>query len=133
MAATVADRRPTATAPTAVEVVSFVRGYHEYKDIWCPHVREILDLKREPTNPKDALAVCIQKDGRVTGHMPRNLAPLVSYFLERSQCWFGGDHWSASESWCRDGDGTTVHISISRPQNVCQRTKRHDSKRLGHC
>ena len=29
------------------------------------------------------LAVCIQKDGAVVGHMPCNLAPLVSYFLER--------------------------------------------------
>ena len=74
--------RPTAT-PTAVEIVSFVRGFHDYKDIWCPSVGEILDLKREPTNPKDALAVCIQKDGTVVGHMPYNLAPLVSYFLER--------------------------------------------------
>ena len=57
--------------------------FHEYKDIWLPSVGEILDLKREPTNTKEVLAVCIQKDSAVVGHMPRNLAPLVSYFLER--------------------------------------------------
>ena len=70
----------------AVEIDSFVRGFHEYKDIWRPSVGEIilLDLKRERTNAKDVLAVCIQKDGVVVGHMPRNLASLVSYFLERS-------------------------------------------------
>ena len=67
----------------AVEIVSFVRGFHEYKDIWRPSVGEILELKREPTNAKDVLAVCIQKDGVVVGHMPRNLAPLVLYFLDR--------------------------------------------------
>ena len=67
----------------AVEIVSFVCGFHEYKDIWCPSVGEILDLKREPTNAKDVLAVCIQKDGTVVRHMPCNLAPSVSYFLER--------------------------------------------------
>ena len=51
-----------------------------------------MDLKRESTNAKDVLAVCIQKDGAVVGYMPSNLAPLVSFFSgETSQYWFGGD------------------------------------------
>ena len=40
-------------------------------------------LKKEPTNVSDRLAVCIQKDGQIVGHMPRNLAPLIYYFLVR--------------------------------------------------
>ena len=39
----------------AVDIISFVRGFHEYKDIWHQSVGEILDLKREPTNAKDML------------------------------------------------------------------------------
>ena len=62
---------------TAFEIISFVRRFHAYKDIWRPRVGEILDLKREPTNANDALAVCIEIDGGVVGHMPCNLAPLV--------------------------------------------------------
>ena len=68
---------------SCTEIVSFVRGYHEYKDIWQPVVGEILILKKEPTNVSDRLAVCIQKDGQIVGHMPRNLAPLIYYFLVR--------------------------------------------------
>ena len=60
----------------AVESISFIGGFHEYKDIWCPMVEEILDLKRESTNAKDVLAVYIQKDSTVVGHVPCNLAPL---------------------------------------------------------
>ena len=44
---------------------------------------EILILKKEPTNVSDRLAVCIQIDGQIVGHMPRNLAPLIYYFLVR--------------------------------------------------
>ena len=35
----------------------------------------------EPTNVSDRLAVCIQKDGQIVGHIPRNLAPLIYCFL----------------------------------------------------
>ena len=63
-----ANCRSTATASTpTIEIISFVRGFHACKDIWHPSVGDtcILDLKREPTNLKDALAVCIQKNGTV--------------------------------------------------------------------
>ena len=76
--------RPVASAEQSVtEIESFVRGYHEYKDIWQPTVGEVLVLKREPTNDKDSLAVCIEKHGQVVGHVSHNLAPLIFYFLLR--------------------------------------------------
>ena len=40
-------------------------------------------LQKEPTNVKDRLAVSVQKEGQVVGHVPRNLAPLLFYFLDR--------------------------------------------------
>ena len=39
----------------------------------------MLILRKEPTNEKDRLAVCVQKEGQVVGHVPRNLAPLLFY------------------------------------------------------
>ena len=57
--------------------------YHDYKNIWQPTVGEVLVLKREPANDKDSLAVRIKKHGQVVGHVPHNLAPLISYFLAR--------------------------------------------------
>ena len=76
-----------APGPLAVaEIDSFIRGFHEYKDIWQPVVGEMLLLRKEPTNIKDRLAVCVQKEGQVVGHVPRNLAPLLFYFLDRDVC-----------------------------------------------
>ena len=70
-----------APGPLAVaEINSFIRGFHEYKDVWQPVVGK---MRKEPTNEKDRLAVCVQKEGQVVGHVPRNLAPLLFYFLDR--------------------------------------------------
>ena len=63
---------------SVTEIESFVRGYHDYKNIWQPTVGEVLVLKREPANDKDSLIVCIEKHGQVVGHVPLNLAPLIS-------------------------------------------------------
>ena len=45
-----------------------------------------MPLEREPTNPEDQCAVAIQKSGATStvGHVPFNLAPVVSAFLKRS-------------------------------------------------
>jgi len=50
---------------------------------WEPWIGEILPLERDPTNPEDRCAVAIKKDSRTVGHVPFNLAPVVSAFLRR--------------------------------------------------
>ena len=42
---------------TSLEVRSFVRGYHAYKDIWNPRIGEVLPLEREPNKTEDRFAV----------------------------------------------------------------------------
>ena len=37
-----------------VEIISFVRGYHDYKDIWDPAIGQMLLLKRQPDNNEDS-------------------------------------------------------------------------------
>ena len=78
-----ASQPVSVSASYILEIDSFVRGYHAYQDIWQPTVGDILPLRREPSNDKDSLAVSIIKNGNIVGHMPCNLAPLVSYFLMR--------------------------------------------------
>ena len=76
--------QPAVSGSLAVtEMTSFIRGYHEYKEIWQPVIGESLILKTVPTNVKDRLAVSVQKDGQVVGHVPRNIAPLFYNFLDR--------------------------------------------------
>ena len=66
-----------------LEIPSYVREYHAYKDNWNPVVGETLVLRREPTNMVDKHAVAVVKDSVVVGHIPYNLAPRVGQFLQR--------------------------------------------------
>ena len=65
------------------EFESYIRGYHTYRDIWSPGVGEILPLKREPDNLVDASAVAVWKENKIVGHMPYNIASVISQFLRR--------------------------------------------------
>ena len=66
-----------------VEFDSYIRGYHAYRDIWSPVVGEILLLKREPDNLVDASAVAVWKEDKIVGHVPYNIASVISQFLRR--------------------------------------------------
>ena len=59
------------TATSSVEIDSFVRGVHAYKDIWELREGEVLVLKREPDNIEDKFAVAVMKSGAVVGHVPK--------------------------------------------------------------
>ena len=44
----------------------------------------MLPLERDPTNPEDSNAVAVKNGSGTVGHVPFNLAPVVSAFLRRS-------------------------------------------------
>ena len=62
---------------------SFIRGYHDYKDIWTPETGEVLEVEAEPSNPRDPMATAVKKNGQVVGHIPRSLACYTHFFLLR--------------------------------------------------
>ena len=62
---------------------SFIRGYHDYKDIWTPETGEVLEVEAEPSNPHHPMAMAVKKNGQVVGHVPRSLAPYTHFFLLR--------------------------------------------------
>lgn len=66
-----------------LEIQSYIRGYHAYKDVWAPVVGQTLVLRREPTNTKDQNAVGIYFDDLLVGHVPCNLSSKFSQFLRR--------------------------------------------------
>ena len=53
---------------TALELNTFIKGYHVYKDTWIPKEGEQLDVFMEPDNPKDKFAVCVKVNKIVVGH-----------------------------------------------------------------
>ena len=66
-----------------LEIVSFIRGYHAYKDVWTPMVGKSLLLKREPSNIKDSNAVAVCLESTIVGHVPFNLSASLFHFLRR--------------------------------------------------
>ena len=50
---------------------------------WDPFVGQELLLRREPTNSHVRHAVAVVVDDEIVGHMPYNIAPTVSAFLNR--------------------------------------------------
>ena len=66
-----------------LEINSYIRGYHAYQDVWTPVLNESLLVKREPNNIIDSNAVAVYQDDLIVGHVPYNLAPSFSFFLQR--------------------------------------------------
>ena len=42
------DKEIQIAVTTNFEIDSFVKGYHEYKNIWIPKIGETLSTEREP-------------------------------------------------------------------------------------
>ena len=58
----------------AYEMESCVRGYHVYKDLWDPSIREDILCEREPFNDADQYALAILEDDTVVSHIPRKIS-----------------------------------------------------------
>lgn len=97
---------------------------HIWMDIWAPFVGEQLPLEREPANPHDRFAVTVDKDGLIIGHLPFNLAPIVSSFLTRS---FNSGMAEVSGSNINRGGGYGLEIpckyTFYRPKSYIDRIK----------
>ena len=63
---------------------AFIRGYHAYEEQWEPWIGEVLPLERDPTNLEDNNTATVKNGSGTVGHVPFNLAPVVSTFLRRS-------------------------------------------------
>ena len=63
---------------------SAVCGYHVYRDVWKPSIREKLVAKPEFNNPTDKHAVKAIKGDKTVGHLPPEFSRVAWYFLGRS-------------------------------------------------
>ena len=55
------DKEIQTVVTTNFETDSFVKRYHEYKNIWTPKIGETLSTEREPGNLADKYTVCVKK------------------------------------------------------------------------
>ena len=73
---------PSSSVTSTVEISSYARGVHAYKDFWEPREEEVLLLRREPDSIKDRFAVAVIKSGTSVGHVPKTLVSVISQFLK---------------------------------------------------
>ena len=93
------------------ETPSYIKGYHEYQNIWTPFLQGELCGEMEPVNPVEKYAVAVKKNNVVVGRVVRcsgKFAKTTFYFLR-------ADEWSECKVNvtgkpvnCRDGDSMQV-------------------------
>ena len=78
-----------AIVKVSVEIDTYVKGYHVYKNIWKPTVNEELETETEPDNVMDKYTVCVKKNTSVVGHLPLDKhgkhAKMLFYFVRADQ------------------------------------------------
>ena len=111
---------------TNFDVDSFVKGYHEYKNIWTSKIGEILSTESEPGNLVDKYVVCVKKENEIIGYIPLGkdgkFAKIVFYFL-------GADEYGSCNVLIKgkplnlgDGDGMQVSCTLNfvgRKKFIC--------------
>ena len=73
----------TSVSVSHFSYASFIRGFHDYKDLWTPEPGEVLEVEAEPSNPYDPMATAVKKNGQVVGHVSRSFARYTHFFLLR--------------------------------------------------
>ena len=56
---------------TSIELETYIKGHHVYKEVFIPDVRERHNVLMEPDNCVDKFAVCLGKYRTVVGHLKK--------------------------------------------------------------
>ena len=69
----------------SLELETYIKGHHVYKEVWTPEVGEKLNVLMERDNLADKFAVCVKKDQTVIGHLKKGdsgkFPKTIFYFL----------------------------------------------------
>ena len=97
---------------TTLDLETFIKVHHVYKDIWTPKQGEQLDVSMEPNNRMDKFPVCVKINEKIAGDLKKGtsgrFAKTIFYFL-RSDAY--------SSVWtkvigkrCNFGDGEGMQV-----------------------
>ena len=59
------------TLITSMDLKTFIKGHHIYKNIWTSQLDELLEVSTEPDNPVDKFAVAVKKNQNIVGHLKK--------------------------------------------------------------
>ena len=80
-----ATHRERTNSLSSFEMDSYIKGFHEYKEIWTPTMEQALKAIPESKNVVDKYAVCVMLGDEIVGHLKKGrtgrFAKTVFYFL----------------------------------------------------
>ena len=56
---------------TTLDLETFIKGHHVYKDIWTPKQGKQLDVLMEPEKRMDKVAVCVKINENIGGYLKK--------------------------------------------------------------
>ena len=62
---------------------SFIQGFHIYKGVWTPFIRERLGCAREKSNREDPFAVAMKRGTETVGYVLRTISCVCTLFLRQ--------------------------------------------------
>ena len=63
------------------DVLSYVKGYHVYKNVWTSRLQGQVQGEAEPNNGVDKYAVAVKNNGEIVGDLPGRIENLRKKFL----------------------------------------------------
>ena len=63
------------------DVLSYVKGYHLYKNVWTSRWQDQVQGETEPNNGVDKYAVAVKNNGEIVGDLPGRIKNLQKKFL----------------------------------------------------
>ena len=97
---------------TTLDLETFIKGHHVYKNIWTPKQGKQLDVLMEPDNQMEKFAVCVKINEKIVGHLQKGisgrLAKTIFYFLlsdAYSSAWA-----KVNGKRCNLGDGEGMQV-----------------------
>ena len=63
------------------DVLSYVKGYHVYKNVWTSRLQDQVQGETEPNNGVDKYAVAVKNNGEIVGDLPGRIENLQKKFL----------------------------------------------------
>ena len=59
---------------TTLDLETFIKGHHVYKDIWTPKQGEQLDVLMEHDNQMERFAVCVKINEKIVGNLKKGIS-----------------------------------------------------------
>ena len=100
------------TLITSMDLETFIKGHHIYKNIWTPQLDELLEVSTELDNPMDKFVVTVKKNQNIEGHLKKGktgrFAKTLFYFLRSDS--YSKCHAKVTWKRCNLGDGDGLQV-----------------------